>query len=275
MVSVAPRPWQSVARGAPAGRIPVVNRSFFLDGEPREGRAALLEEDCVHARRVLRLKRGDPLTGLDGSGGRWPLVVGDTSGGRFEVRPTGQPEVDPAPGTAGAPLPWFELAVPLPKEKRAEVMLDRLTQLGLGSLVPLTAERTQGPLRKLSDGRRRRLERVAREACKQSGRTWLPRLGEPRSVEGWLRDRSEAPVAVLDPRATAKLIAWAAELPSGAGRPDRPICLLVGPEGGFTAEELALAERGGARSVRLAPHILRIETAAEAALAGLVQALGA
>jgi len=249
-----------------------VTRAFFLAGDPDAEPPALLEEEQVHARRVLRLGVGDALIGLDGRGGRWPLVVRDTTGGRFEVELRGSPERDPPPGAAGAPLPWIEVAVALPREKRAEAMLERLTQLGLASLAPLLAERSQGSQRALSDGRRRRLERVAREACKQCGRSWVPEIEAPRTLEAWLERRAGAAIAVLDPRAGGRLAAWAAEV-GRAGARERPLALLVGPEGGFSEAELEGAQRAGARPVRLGPHVLRIETAAEAALAGLVQAL--
>jgi 16S rRNA (uracil1498-N3)-methyltransferase len=254
-----------------------VERAFFLRGDPASGSPKLVEEDCAHARRVLRLAEGDRLIGLDGRGGRWPLVVRDASAGRFEVELAGPPERDPPPGAPGAPLPWIEIAVALPREKRTEELFDRLVQLGAAALAPLAAERAQGERRELSSGRLRRLERIAREACKQCGRTWLPEIHPAHALEPWLALHARSAVAVLDPRAGGRISSWVSDLKAGlapgSGTRERPIALLVGPEGGFTPEELARAKEAGAVPIRLGPFVLRIETAAEAALAGVVQAL--
>ena len=250
-----------------------MERAFFLRGDPASGPPVLADEDCAHARRVLRLVSGDRLTGLDGRGGRWPLVVSEASKGRFAVELAGPPERDPAPGASGAALPWIEVAVALPRERRAEELFDRLVQLGAAALAPLAAERVQGERRELSPSRLRRLERIAREACKQCGRTWLPEIHPARTLEQWLAARAGSPVAVLDPRAGGRISTWVADLAPGSGTRERPIALLVGPEGGFTPEELARAREAGAVPIRLGPYVLRVETAAEAALAGVVQAL--
>jgi 16S rRNA (uracil1498-N3)-methyltransferase len=281
----------AIGRPGRARQNPGVERAFFLAPDPswaadRSGAGAgdldgpprglldprLSDEEQAHARRVLRLGPGDLLTGLDGLGGRHPLRVARVERGRLVLEPAGAPERDPAPGEPGAPLPWIEVATALPREKRAEALIDQLTQLGLAALTPLSAERTQGPRRELSDGRRRRLERAAREACKQCGRSWLPVLEEPRTTTDWLALRAGGPILLLDPAAGGRL-ADAAALEPDDGTRARPLSILVGPEGGFTPEEHAAALAAGARAVRLAPHVLRIETAAVAALAGLVQAL--
>jgi 16S rRNA (uracil1498-N3)-methyltransferase len=250
-----------------------VERAFFLQGDPALGPPVLADEDCAHARRVLRLTRGDRLTGLDGRGGRWPLVVSDSSKEHFAVELAGPPERDPAPGATGAALPWIEVAVALPRERRAEELFDRLVQLGAQALTPLAAERAQGERRLLSAGRLRRLERIAREACKQCGRTWLPEIHAACTLAQWLAAHPRSPTAVLDPRAGGRISTWVAELAPGSGTREHPIGLLVGPEGGFTPEELDQARAAGAVPIRLGPYVLRVETAAEAALAGVVQAL--
>lgn len=254
---------------------PEEGRAFFLAVHPDRGVAELEPEDAAHARRVLRLGVGDTLVGLDGEGGRWPLRVSRSSGGSFEVEATGEPLQEPRPGELGAPLPWIELAVSLPREKRAEAMLDRLVQLGASALTPLWCERSQGPLRELSETRSRRLLRTAREACKQCGRSWLPILHPTCVPADLLGARPRGPVALLDPDAAESLLEWAREIEPGTGTEEAPLLLIVGPEGGFSEAERADLVAGGARPVGLGPHTLRIETAAEAGLAGLALALGA
>ena len=251
-----------------------MERAFFLvEGAEREP-PELLPEEQAHARRVLRLGPGDALVGLDGRGHRAPLRVRAVGGGRLEVERAGPVETDPEPGAPGAPLPWIELACALPREKRAEALVDQLTQLGLAALQPLDFERTQGPRRGLAKGRRRRLERAAREACKQSGQTRIPELADPLPFEEWLarraEDRPPAPIVALDPGASDTVLAFTGGLGPDTGTRARPIGVLVGPEGGLTDTERARLAASGAARARLGPHVLRIETAAVAALATLV-----
>lgn len=249
-------------------------RAFFLTRSPAEGAPELEPEDAAHARRVLRLTVGDSVIGLDGEGGRWPLRVTRSSGGSFEVAAAGDVRREPAPGTPGSPLPRIEVATCLPREKRAEAMLDRLVQLGAAAVCPLWCTRSQGALRELTESRLRRLQRVAREACKQCERAWLPSFGPTLPPTELLEARPGSPAALLDPDAKLSLLDWARDLPAGAGRGGPPVVLLVGPEGGFTGLERQDLVRLGATPVRLGPHVLRIETAAEAGLAGLALALG-
>jgi len=248
---VAPR------SGEPGGG-PVDKRArrFFLARTPAEGRPDLAPGDTEHALRVLRLSRGDRLIGLDGRGGAWPLVVRSAGRGRLELDPDGPVRIDPPPGSPGAALPWIEIALPWPKGNHLEEMLDRLTQLGAASIAELACER--GGARGALDGARRaRAERVLREACKQSGRTWLPELRSAPSAVAGTR-------LLLDPSTESSLVD---RMRSEERSAERTWTVLVGPEGGFTDGERAAFVAEGAIPVSLGPHVLRLETAAEAAMA--------
>ncbi|MEM7306038.1 MAG: 16S rRNA (uracil(1498)-N(3))-methyltransferase [Planctomycetota bacterium] len=258
---------------------------FFLQGHPEPGPPRLAEGEAVHATRVLRLRPGDPCVGLDGRGHAWPMRVAAVGRRDLGLELTGAPEHEPEPGTPGAPLPWIEVAVAWPRRPRAEEMLRRLTQLGVARITPLVARRSgpqSGPRSDAGDGKRggegsstppepgeARWLKLLQDACKQSRRAWLPDLGEARSPLELLLARPGAAVALLDPERGMSLDTWARSLApdAGCGTREHPIVLAVGPEGGFDAEERDAFHRKGATSVRLAPHVLRIETAAEAAMA--------
>jgi 16S rRNA (uracil1498-N3)-methyltransferase len=237
-------------------------RRFFLARTPAEGRPELTAADAEHALRVLRLSTGDRLIGLDGRGGAWPLSVRSAGKGMLELDPDGPVRLAPPPGSAGAALPWVEIALPWPKGNRLEEMLDRLTQLGAASIAELACERG-GPRAALDGARRARAERVLREACKQCGRTWLPELRSAPSAAGGTR-------LLLDPSGESALAELVRPELRSAGR---AWTVLVGPEGGFTDEERAAFVAEGAIPVSLGPHVLRLETAAEAAMAILGCAL--
>jgi len=243
---------------------------FFLAEAPSEARPGrLLPEDAEHARRTLRLGPGARIVGLDGAGGRWPLVVRGVERDEVTVALGGEPEREPAAGEPGSPLPWIELAVAWPRKARAEGMIGPLTQLGAAAITPLDARwRGEGPAPHRAD---ERWLRLAREACKQSGRAWLPVLGGAATPAELLEERTASPIAVLDPHRGMAFDTWVRSLVpvcgAGPGTRERPIVLAVGPEGGFAPEELELFHLRGATSVRLAPHVLRVEVAAIAALA--------
>jgi 16S rRNA (uracil1498-N3)-methyltransferase len=246
-------------------------RRFFLEVTPDQGAPRLLGDDEQHARRVLRMSAGDRLVGLDGRGSAWPLRVERVSRAELTLAPDGPPVLEVEPGAPQSDLPWIEIAASLPRGARAEEMLDRLVQLGVSAVQPLIAARTQGFARELSGARLERLQRVARESCKQSRRTWLPLLHEALTIEELVASRPAAATCLLAPEGPTRLLDWAASAPNGTRV--LPLRLLVGPEGGFTAQEERFLADSGAERAHLGPHVLRIETAAEAAVAGAVQTL--
>jgi 16S rRNA (uracil1498-N3)-methyltransferase len=237
-------------------------RFFLEDAEASVPR--LVPEDERHAAAVLRLAAGDRLLGLDGTGGVHPLRVRAAARGRLELERDGPVERAPAPGAAGSPLPWIEVAAPLPKGDRAAAMLDRLTQLGVAAYRPLACARNQGFPRESAEHRLDGLRRACREACKQSGRAWLPRIHGTARPEALRELLAGARSVLLSPGASATLLEWTAGVAAG------PLAVLAGPEGGFDERELALL--AFAEPAVLGPHVLRIETAVEAAAATVAQA---
>jgi 16S rRNA (uracil1498-N3)-methyltransferase len=221
---------------------------------------------------VLRLGPGDRCIGLDGAGSAWPLVV--TASGRrgFEVEIAGDPVREPAPGAPGSRLPWIEVAVAMPRGARAESMIDSLVQLGAAAITPLITERSPPAARSESANRRERWMRIAREACKQSGRLWALELNEPIDVEH-LCQRQFGAMVRLDPRAQASFHDHLGSLKDPKFTRQQPFLLAIGPEGGFTTDEERLLEIRGAAPVLISPYILRVETAAVAAMAITVDRL--
>jgi 16S rRNA (uracil1498-N3)-methyltransferase len=196
--------------------------------------------DRHHLERVLRLRAGDELTVGDGEG-RWRRC-------RFGA------ELEPVGATVAEPRlsPPITIAFALVKGERPELIVQKLTELGVDVIVPFTAERS---VVHWEDDRARRhqqrLVAVAREAAMQSRRVWLPSV-EPISSFAAVAGRGGAAVADRDGEPPAL---------------DRTV-LLVGPEGGWSDAERAM----GLPAVRLADGILRAETAAivgAAALCGL------
>ena len=232
-----------------------MSERFFTPVPPAGDRAVLEGDEARHLMRVLRAKVGDAVTLFDGRGREWPARVASLGRDRVELD-AGEPAIDPLP--AGIPL---TLAVALPKGDRQKWMVEKLTELGASRLVPL--ETTRG-VAEATASAQTRLERVVIEACKQCGRNTLMEIAAGRPLDRLLNEvAADACVVIAHP----------------GGRPldavavpptTKAIIALIGPEGGFTDEEIAVAERAGAIRVSLGPHILRIETAAIALAARLV-----
>ncbi len=200
-------------------------------------RPTLGDQDRHHLDRVLRLRPGQVVTVSDGAGA-WRACAWAGSG---RLDPTGE-VVRPAP-----PAPALTVGFALTKGERPEWVVQKLTELGVDRLIPLVAARSVVRPGDEAVGRRlERWERVAREAAMQSRRTTLPRLEAPAPVPEVVAELGRG-VALAEPGGDAPSL-------------DRP-AVLIGPEGGWSSDELAL----GVPLVDLGPGVLRAETAAVAA----------
>jgi 16S rRNA (uracil1498-N3)-methyltransferase len=239
--------------------VPTMQLAPLVQAQPASSRSVTITGDeAHHALRVKRLLQGDTVQLCDGAGlaaqghiastrkiGKvgWELVVIVS---HVQCIARAQPRV--------------HVYACVPKGDLLEHMVDQLSQCGVERFVPLLTSRS------VSDGedvRRARLERICEESLKQCGRAWLLEIGEPANFAS----------ALAKPHV---IIADATGVPSATlGRitasDDEPICILIGPEGGFTPSELALAQSHGVKLVRCGPHVLRIETAA-VVMAGLLMA---
>jgi 16S rRNA (uracil1498-N3)-methyltransferase len=142
----------------------------------------------------------------------------------------------------------------------------KAVELGIGAIVPVFTERSVVRLAgERADRRTAHWRALAVAACEQCGRNRVPDLAPPVAYVRWLGELPpQAPRALrltLSPTGEHRL----AELP----RPDGPVTLLAGPEGGLTPEEAMLAQSRGFQAARLGPRVLRTETAALAALAAI------
>jgi 16S rRNA (uracil1498-N3)-methyltransferase len=192
-------------------------------------------EDRHHLERVLRLRAGDELT------------VGDGAGGWRRCRFGAELETDGPVHHQALPMPPLTIGFALVKGERPELVVQKLTELGVDRIVPFAAERSVVRWRdQRAAGHIERLRRVAREAAMQSRRCWLPDVSEPMAFV----DAASAPRVALAERG--------GEPPSL----EHPT-ILIGPEGGWTDDERA---RVG-HHVSLSDQVLRVETAAIAAAA--------
>jgi 16S rRNA (uracil1498-N3)-methyltransferase len=218
-----------------------------IDGD----RVLLTGEEARHATRVLRIRPGEEITVSDGAG-RVVRATVETAERDLVAEVT-----DRWIETPPRPAIWVFQAIP--KTRKLDLVVQKLTELGVDVIRPFPAARSvsEWDARK-SQTQTERLSSIARDAAKQSRRAWLPAVRPPEPLRGL---DLPAFTVVLDEEARTRM-RWV--LP-----PDPPetVGIVVGPEGGFDRSEVEALEARGATAVSLGPLVLRTETAALAAVA--------
>jgi 16S rRNA (uracil1498-N3)-methyltransferase len=235
--------------------------------------AALHGDQAQHLSRVLRAQPGMEFDVI--AGGR-AYLARIASVDRDSVHFTLLHELE-----TEAALP-VTLLLSVFKFDRMEWAIEKAVELGCGRIIPILAERTEKHLAQAAQKRAERWRRLALEAAKQSRRSDLPEIGEPtrlaeiRAVDQpATRQQNSLPEGVTASRPLRILLSETEEdqpllriLQRNASQAEAGgIMLAVGPEGGWTAAEVALFTRAGWHSASLGPRILRVETAVIAALA--------
>ena len=223
-----------------------MSERFYLNWPLTPGPVEMTGPEARHLATVCRLRAGDELCLFNGDGHEYPARVAATSKAAvlLEVLSVLTPERELAF--------HLEIAAPVPKGDRAQFLVEKLTELGVTAFVPLLCRRG---VVKPGEGRIDKLQRYVIEASKQCGRNVLMRIEEPVPWETYTRRGEPGEMRVV-------------AHPSGSARREvtesgrAKIRCAVGPEGGFTRDEIALAEGNGWRASDLGPRILRIETAA-------------
>lgn len=246
----------------PAGR-------FIADELPLASGAILDLPDAIahQARDVLRLGAGDTLTLVDGRGGEYPAEIVALERRRVAVR------LGERVAAAGATEPAVRLVLcqGMLKAAKYETVVQKGTELGVAAFVPLLTERAVAAAEEASAGKRARWRKIAAEAVEQCGGSRLPALEAPCPLPHALAETPPGAVTLIPwegERSTPLRSALEQAIAAAGGIAQIPeVRLFIGPEGGFSAGEIALAQRHGAIPVTLGPRILRAETAAIVAAA--------
>lgn len=212
-------------------------------------------DEAQHAARVKRVEVGERVQVLNGAGliadgevaeirkgrGGWEVVVRVLSTRVVEMR-----------------KPQVEVWTGVPKGDRLEEMVDQLAQIGVAAWGPVHAARSVVEPR---EGKMTRVARRAVEASKQCGRAWSMRVDEGGELKAALLAETAGVTVMAD-------ASGAAYVRTGAAR----IRVLVGPEGGWTEDEVRRAREAGAVVARFGEHVMRVETAAPVAAAVVLAA---
>lgn len=228
--------------------IPPIGREFFLDARASH-----------HLLRVLRLKVGDAVIVFDGMGNEFLAEILAATKQQVQIS-----TLKSRPFLPESPL-HIHLGQAISRGEKMDYTIQKAVELGVSTITPLFTERSGVKLAaERVDTKLAHWQQIVISACEQSGRSYLPAITPPQQISTWLAQRQEKCKLMLHPYAEKHL--------KNIAPPDREICLLMGPEGGFSDEEVNLAERAGFEAINLGPRILRTETAAPAVIS-IVQGL--
>jgi 16S rRNA (uracil1498-N3)-methyltransferase len=226
-----------------------MSERYFLDEPISRGRVVLAGPEAHHLIHVMRATPGLRVVLFDGSGCEFPAVVQNVGRSEVELDVLSQEQID-----RELPLD-LTLGVALPKGDRQRWLVEKAVELGVTRMVPL---RTQRGVAQPAEQSLARLRRAVVEASKQCGRNRLLQIDEPQPWPSFVQTAADVPCRLL---AQPNGFHTSTNLPISGQRPDR-VLLAIGPEGGFTDDEVAAALSAGWHTVDLGPRILRVETAA-------------
>jgi 16S rRNA (uracil1498-N3)-methyltransferase len=240
---------------------------FFCDARlTAHTRIALPDALAHHAVRVLRLRDGDDMVLFDGQGGQYPATL--TIDGKSAWAALGEHQPREAE-LAGA----ITLVQGLPSGDKMDWVVEKAVELGAARVTPIAAQRSvlqlSGPR---LEKRVAHWSRIAQAAAEQCGRNRLMPVDAPLGLREWLMQPTAGLRLLCHPEAAGTLADVLKQESERA--PLENISLLVGPEGGWSEAELALAAQHGVQSVRYGPRVLRTETAGLALIAAVTALLG-
>lgn len=241
---------------------------FFVNPEQIiDGVATITGSDVQHITRVLRLTIGSSLVVADGSGAHYEGCLISSSKDFIQVALSKKTSL-----SNEAPI-RVTLLQGIPKGDKMEYIIQKCTELGVAKFIPVACARSIVQLNKdKADKKQARWQRIAEEAAKQSRRSQIPQVCSVVNLPQALQFLEENE-ALLIPWEEEKAEILKKTLYHLKGKGQK-ISIFIGPEGGLTPEEVALAREAGGKVVTLGPRILRTETAGLAVVSMVLYELG-
>jgi 16S rRNA (uracil1498-N3)-methyltransferase len=220
-----------------------MSERFFIEGELAPGPVELVGPEAHHLAAVCRLRPGDAVCLFNGDGADYPATVVEVAKKRVELMIAERRPVNRELEFS------LEIAAAIPTSDRAHFLVEKLTELGVTAFVPLICERSAVHPKPAAI---EKMRRGVIEASKQCGRNLLMRVEMPTSWPDYAQPRDDEVRLFAHPTAEA----------TDSNQTAKAIRCVIGPEGGFTANETEIARVNGWQFVDLGRRILRIETAA-------------
>lgn len=235
---------------------------LFVPERAKAGKELWLEGERAHyLSRVLRIRGGDTIIVFDGTGGEYEATVTTLSRQRVQLLPGEFSSRD-----VESPLA-IRLIQGVSRGDRMDLVVQKATELGVARISPVSTEFSVVRLdAKRLEKKTEHWQRITHSACEQCGRNVVPLIDKPQILPALLATAPGGTCVALVPGSKAQL----ADLP----RIDDSLTLLIGPEGGLSGTECAMAVEQGFQAMSLGPRVLRTETAALAAIAVLQSRFG-
>lgn len=236
---------------------------FFNKNDIVRGQVQLFGEDEKHIKTVLRAKEGEEVTLCDGEGMDYQCRIASLERGvLLDILSKEVCETEPKTK--------ITLYQGLPKADKMELIIQKCVELGIDRIVAVSTERAIVKLDKKETKKLERWQKIAEAAAKQSGRGKIPEIGQ--QVLKFKDAVAEA--KTLD----GAIIPYEKEQETGIRQfvqnfQGESIGIFIGPEGGFSEEEIALAQENGVTPITLGKRILRTETAGMTTVAILLYEL--
>ncbi|CAB1063635.1 16S rRNA (uracil(1498)-N(3))-methyltransferase (EC [Olavius sp. associated proteobacterium Delta 1] len=234
-------------------------RHVYIDPAAAKKRLVTIEgAEAHHIKNVLRLRPGDQLKLFDGTGNEYLAVISSIDADNMEVEI--QHKLKPDLGAAARVI----VAQAFLKEKKMDDLVRKLSELGIAGWIPFFSQRSIArPDKERLAGRDKRWKRIATEALKQCRRKKMLEISDALAFDEVLE---------LSKPCDLKIVFWENEaapltqdIGTKTGIPLKSIMVMLGPEGGFTEQEIEAARQNGFVTAGLGPRILRAETATLAA----------
>jgi 16S rRNA (uracil1498-N3)-methyltransferase len=242
-------------------------RRFFLNRRViLSDRPTLTGPDVRHIRTVLRLKPGEDIFLFDGEGSEYRARITSSTPKAIIL------SVLERSLSISEPLVEINIGQGLLKARKMDRIVRQVTELGIHTLTPVLAKRcVPKPRPERWAEKEQRWETIARESLKQCGRSKIPRFEPPTPFQELISVSRDCDVKIIFHQVSSGL---ETTLYHRDERTVRKVLALVGPEGGFTPDEVQTALEGGFVCVSLGPRILKADTAIVAACTILQYAFG-
>jgi 16S rRNA (uracil1498-N3)-methyltransferase len=243
-----------------------MSRFFISEGDISDNIINISGEDVKHIKKVLRLMPGDNLILCDGKGNDYMVRIEKIDQDHINTK-----IVTSKPNETEPPI-VVTLFQGLPKSDKMDLIIQKTIELGINRIVPIITERTVVKFdnRKDIDNKISRWQRISTEAAKQSNRGIVPKIEEPLLFEDALEVSKTCDLRII-PYENEKIGTLKNII---SDRNINNIAVFIGPEGGFSENEINKSIISGIKPVTLGPRILRTETAGIAVLSILMYELG-
>jgi 16S rRNA (uracil1498-N3)-methyltransferase len=235
-----------------------MHRFYLPPASCQEKTLRLAGREAHHGLHVLRLKRDETVTVLDGAGHEYACTVAQTARDEIILTVNEKKFTSPLPGR-------ITLMQAIPKGKIIESIIQKGVELGVSRIVPLVTERVISHFDdEGAEHKQEKWQQVAIEAIKQCGAAWLPQVETPMTLAQAISQPPQVDLSLvgsLQPERSHPR-KYLEDFQKANGRRPQSVKVWIGPEGDFTLEELHAIEAVGAKPISLGRLVLRVETAA-------------